>query len=467
MKTHPDNKELLKIINEIEDQFDLSKLNVRNINIWPLVRISICFGLIANRYNVGTFVNEKKGKTILSLISDIISLKKFLSKKPKINTLHTTHNLYLFNINNKIYDRVHFGNEFTEIQNNSKIKRINFSDFSINYIDNNKSITNLSSIFLFYKIISVPYSLFIFFGNFITFINLFYFYRFLKKKHISAINILFKIPFKVSYIFLISGFMKYFFKKCEIKLLRHANYYSLDSMAMTLAARRCNIEIENIQHGSQSKDHPAFGRWNAAQKDGYDLLPSMFSCWDKESVTILKQSFGSSAKQSVRLSKYSWVDAWKNNEIQYNFDEIKFFSRGKFNILLTLQPSIEGIQDFVLDTIKETSDDVCWWIRLHPRQLTKQTITYIKNSLPQTTSKISVDLASESPLPAILSVTDLHITAFSSSVYEASLFNVPSLITHKMGIDYYGQNLKNLNASYCNNCDLILENIKNGVKSKF
>ena len=43
----------------------------------------------------------------------------------------------------------------------------------------------------------------------------------------------------------------------------------------------------------------------------------MFSCWDKESVTILKQSFGSSAKQSVRLSKYSWVDAWKNNEIQY------------------------------------------------------------------------------------------------------------------------------------------------------
>ena len=67
MKTHPDNKELLKIINEIEDQFDLSKLNVRNINIWPLVRISICFGLIANRYNVGTFVNEKKRKNNIKL----------------------------------------------------------------------------------------------------------------------------------------------------------------------------------------------------------------------------------------------------------------------------------------------------------------------------------------------------------------------------------------------------------------
>ena len=163
MNTYPDNQELLKIINELEDQFDLSKLNIRDVNIWPLIRISICFGLISNRYNIGTFVNEKKGKTILSLISDIIALKKFLSKKPKINTLHTTHNIYLFNINNKIYDRVHYGNEFNEIQNNSKTKRINFSDFSINNIDNNKSISNLSSLFLFYKIISVPYSLFLFF----------------------------------------------------------------------------------------------------------------------------------------------------------------------------------------------------------------------------------------------------------------------------------------------------------------
>ncbi len=467
MKTNPDNQELLKIINELEDQFDLTKLNVRGLNIWPLVRISICFGLIANRYDVGTFVNEKKGKTIFSLISDIISLKKFLSKKPKINTLHTTHNLYLFKINNKIYDRVHYGNEFNDIQNNSKINRINFSDFSISSINNNKSRTNLSSLFLFYKIISVPYSLFLFFGNFMTFINLFYFYSFFKRKHINTIDILFKIPFKVSYIFLISRFMKYFFEECEIKLLRHANYYSLDSMAMTLAARRCNIEIENIQHGSQSKDHPAFGRWNVAQTDGYDLLPSMFSCWDKESVTILKQSFSSSAKHNVRLSKYSWVEAWKKNEIHYNFDEIKSFARGKFNILLTLQPSIDGIQDFVLDAIKKTSDDVCWWIRIHPRQLTNHSVNFIKDSLPQTTSKISVDLASTSPLPAILSITDLHITAFSSSVYEASLFNVPTLITHKMGVDYYGQNLKNLNAHFCNNIDLITEKIRNGVKSKF
>ena len=117
--------------------------------------------------------------------------------------------------------------------------------------------------------------------------------------------------------------------------------------------------------------------------------------------------------------------------------------------------------------MQETSDDICWWIRLHPRQLTMQSVNFIKDSLPQTTSTTSVELASTSPLPAILSITDLHITAFSSSVYEASLFNVPTLITHKMGLDYYGQNLKNLNAHYCNNIDLITEKIRNGVKSKF
>ena len=64
MKTYPDNQELLKIINELEDQFDLSKLNIRDVNIWPLIRISICFGLISNRYNIGTFVNEKRKNDI-------------------------------------------------------------------------------------------------------------------------------------------------------------------------------------------------------------------------------------------------------------------------------------------------------------------------------------------------------------------------------------------------------------------
>ena len=61
-------------------EFDLNKLNIRDVNIWPLVRISICFGLIANRYNIGTFVNEKKGKKISSLISDFISLKNSYPK---------------------------------------------------------------------------------------------------------------------------------------------------------------------------------------------------------------------------------------------------------------------------------------------------------------------------------------------------------------------------------------------------
>mgnify|MGYP007000245047 len=38
---------------------------------------------------------------------------------------------------------------------------------------------------------------------------------------------------------------------------------------------------------------------------------------------------------------------------------------------------------------------------------------------------------------------------------------------HKMGIDYYGDNLKDLNANYCIDSDSILKILKNGVVNKF
>tara|TARA_B100001057_G_scaffold499631_1_gene611046 strand:+ start:1093 stop:2496 length:1404 start_codon:yes stop_codon:yes gene_type:complete len=462
-----DNQELLKIINELENTLDISALNLKDLNIWPLIRISICFGLIAIRYDTKTFVKAKRSKNIFSIFKDFWYFKEFISKEPKIRTIHATHDLYLFKINNKIYDRVHFGYEQNDDENYSAIKRINLSDLSLRSIKNDLSIIHFPSIFLLLKIISIPYSIIIFFRNLKTFKNLFNVYRFFNNRGINTTSIFFKIPFKLSYILLLSKFMKYFFEKCETKLLRHANYYSLESMALTLAARRCNVTVENIQHGSQSNDHPAFGGWNKVPSDGYDLLPSVFSCWDEESVKVLNRSFNSIKKHRTRLSKYFWVDAWKNNEISYNFNEIKANSNQKYNILLTLQPSINGIQDFVSECIEKSSKDVCWWIRLHPRQLTKQSISNIKESLPKTSSKISIETASFSPLPALLAVSDLHITAFSSSIYEASYFNIPTIVTHKMGFDYYGQNFKTLNAIYCEDSNSILENIKNGVDRKF
>ena len=74
---------------------------------------------------------------------------------------------------------------------------------------------------------------------------------------------------------------------------------------------------------------------------------------------------------------------------------------------------------------------------------------------------------SHSGFKCVLSITDLHITGFSSSVYEASYFDIPTVLTHKMAKDYYGEDLEILKAIICETKDDIINSIKNGINNKF
>ena len=66
---------------------------------------------------------------------------------------------------------------------------------------------------------------------------------------------------------------------------------SLDSMAITLAAKRRSINVINFQHGVQTEDHPAFSCWKNIPLDGYEFLPTQFLCWDINSFNSMNQFF--------------------------------------------------------------------------------------------------------------------------------------------------------------------------------
>jgi hypothetical protein len=469
MDPNLDNRNILKVINEFEASYDLSSIKANNFNIWPIVRIAICFGLISKRYSGDTFLKQKKSKK--SAFASFIAYRSFLSmNKQEINiqTLDVTHDIYLYKINEIFFDRVHFESKIEKNDDYLK-KRFNLADFTLRDKTHNKVEMDFFQAVRLYKLLSLPYTLLVILKNIEILKHLLNLHVFFRSKSINSISILIKIPFKVSYAILLSKFGKFFFKRSTVKFLRHANYYSLESMALTLAARECGIKVSHVQHGSQSDDHPAFGKWNNISSQGYDLLPEVFECWDQQSMEVIKRSFGSHAHHYANLNGYKWVDAWKKGEIPFNTNELKMFAKNKFNILITLQPSINGVQDFVKDCINESSDNIRWWIRLHPRQLTDVAINEItktfKNKIKS--EAVIVNLASTSPLPSILSVTDLHITAFSSSIFEASYFDIPTIITHKMGLDYYGSDLDSLNGSFCNNSTCIKKKIEDGVNSKF
>ncbi len=462
----PSNHDLLKTINELEDHIKPSSMRINGYNIWPLIRISICFGLISERYQSKSFYQNKKQS--IGIIKAFLNYLSYHSnnKNMSIGVLNVTHDVYQNTINGSVFDRVHYGNESKKI-NNNEVTRLNLADFSIRDVNNNKKRLDFFNLVRLIKMISIPCTIFIVIRNYKTFRSFFSIYKFLKAKNLNTLLILVKLPFKISYAFLLSTYVAKFFRRCNITALHHSNFYSLDSMALTLGARRCDIPVINIQHGVQAKNHPAFGRWKNIPPSGYKLLPSEFICWNQQSVNTLEKSFKFCENHKSTLSQYHWVNGWKNEKIPFDYKEIKSKALNKFNILVTLQPSINGIQDIIRDSINETSDEVRWWIRLHPRQQTDIAKKEIKDMIIDSYKKDVIDLASSTPLPALLSITDLHITGFSSSIYEASYFNIPTVLTHKMAKDYYGKDLEILKASICETKDGIIESIKNGINNKF
>ena len=463
------NKDILKIINEYEHHQKHNLLNISQINMWPLVRIAICFGLISKRYDAETFTKVKtknKFKNYLNFIRKYNLIKSVIKKDKRLESLEISHDTYLFKFDNKIFDRVHFR---ADTKNTDTLnKRLNLAHYTLTNEKNDKIEIDLSPVITLLRLCSIPYTLFICLKNYKFFFNFFALYKFFKKKDINIFLILAKIPFKMAYLILLAKHTKYFLHNIPFKSIRHANYYSLDSMAITLGARYCNIPVYHLQHGSQSEDHPAFGLWSNIPKEGYDLLPEVFLCWNKDSINILDNSFKLNKNHSAVLNGYKWVEAWLNEEMPYDFNQLKSLSENNLNVLLTLQPSINGIQDFIEDCIEKSADNVKWWIRIHPRQDNKYTINEIKDKFKDNLSKnIEINIATSSPLPALLSITDIHITGFSSSIFEASYFGVPTVITHKMGLDYYGEHLSNLKAEYCDSSENLMRILMNAQNNKF
>jgi hypothetical protein len=453
------NDEILKLFNKLEDKAAINEFNACGFNIWPIIRMSVCFGLISARYNKNTMkeltLKERRGylyKSIRSLFRG--------AKKKKSSILFITHTNYLETINEVVYDRVHYGHVNRKISQGDDCIRLNLANKEVSYLNGNEKRLELFSLFRFIKFLSLAYCIFKIPVDWKTYKRLYSINKFFKSNGVYLTSTLLKIPFKVAYVFILSKFVNRSLLLNNVNAVYHSYYYCLECMAITLAARRCGIDTINVQHGVQAKYHPAFGMWDNVPKEGYELLPDEFKCWNKASLDVINNWALNNKHHYATVSSYHWADSWNKEAIPYNYNILRNESADYFNVLVTLQPSLHGIQDIVKECMQTTERNIKWWIRLHPRQLTNEYINDIKHSLKDYECPINIELASSKPLPAILSVIDLHITGFSSSIYEASYFSMKTILTHETGLDYYGDNLKMLRASYCADSECILTQIK-------
>lgn len=223
------------------------------------------------------------------------------------------------------------------------------------------------------------------------------------------------------------------------------SYYNLDGMAINLACRKLNIQSVDIQHGFQGNLHAAYGRWRKVPESGYELLPSIFWCWsDGDVEAISKWSAAVTRWHRPLRGGNLWLDQWLTDEqpVVRRYDkriqEILEQYPGQRHILVTLQTGLADLKTLspILEAMQRSKEIWRWWVRLHPC-MTRDRKTIKKLLQNYGIVDIDIDIATDFPLYALLRHMDVHITHSSSTVIEAQMFDVPSVVFSARGHEYF------------------------------
>lgn len=208
------------------------------------------------------------------------------------------------------------------------------------------------------------------------------------------------------------------------------------------AARSLGITVIELMHGTNiSKKDKIFAN-HMSKPD--EFLPNIILCFDDCTYSTVSEICIDRDITSSRTH-----DPW-NHLLQYNKNYFPQYSSSvtrseKFykHVLITLQWGYDGERDCLsgiipngilhpeLEKVIRENTNIFFSVRLHPIQRLRPSYkhhrTYIE-TLCSNLQNIEINYASIVPLPALLKEVDCHITMCSSSVGEAAVANVPSLL---------------------------------------
>lgn len=241
------------------------------------------------------------------------------------------------------------------------------------------------------------------------------------------------------------------------RLVAIAGYYGLEMMALVAACRRQGVRTVDLQHGMQGDLHVAYGRWSKVPESGFELLPDFFWCWsDAEARAIDAWRHGRTLKHRALIGGNPWLELWRRNDdpmvIRYDaiVRETKRKLPGERHVLVTLQFGYED-RDFLdplLWQAQRLPSNIVWWLRLHPSQL-KQVQALVARVRQLGLTNVNVTDATQLPLYALLRHMDLHVTHSSSTVIEAEMFGVRSVIGSKFGAELFADEIARQVALFC------------------
>jgi hypothetical protein len=425
-------KLIINALNEIQSELPTNQLLLNDIHIWPIIKIRLFFTAYYSKNSTNALpqghVNQKIQQRFFSRGFGFIkrSFQYFyLFYLPKKHIKYLTlgawsHRIF---VENKWLNRYYV---------NIKHKRIHieYADLKSTYIDNAKSTFTFHDLFSYQKR---------YFPKNIKNINVQMENNILFKQVIDAFNA--KIGMTIKY----NAFNNYLsrtiewscfwdklLKNLKPKEIRMLCYYDDIMLSLCIAANKLSLPVIDMQHGTQGGFHVAYSSFGKLPNGGYNSIPSAFSVWDLPSQRDLENAQIVPAEKII-LEGNPWIE--------FNKSKFKKSVNDKtIDILYTLQTGVP-IHEFVYEVIAETSTKYKWVLKTHPRMKGSE-ITVIEGRLKELIAAKRVEIDTKSNLLPLLLSSKLHTSAFSGSIQEARLMNIPTIISDALGVETFRQQLE-------------------------
>ncbi|MDA9101236.1 hypothetical protein N9K06_01025 [Omnitrophica bacterium] len=208
-------------------------------------------------------------------------------------------------------------------------------------------------------------------------------------------------------------------------------------MGLILACRNLRIKTADIQHGQQGKYNVKYTHWTRVPQEGYELLPDYYWCWGKPAAENIATWFaaGGVTHQPI-VGGNLWAEKWFGGSAPKLEPPAQHFleklEAHKKVLLVTLQPIESPLPAWFFSAVKAAPDDWYWLFRCHP--VYRKRMGILEDMIrSEGIENCEWQMASDLPLYALLQKTNHHMTCWSTTGYEALLFNVPTTIIHPEG----------------------------------
>ena len=416
-----DLKKAFELIHSLDKKNDAGVFVENDVDLWPLIRSRLWLYLINEH---GKTVSSKSGsgffcffkvwvsKAERLLVSFLFNKKKF----GKIDVLFFSRPVYLERISkNKIVDRI--VDPLVEMESRTyQVGKLYVSPFSFSKIPwkGSNVVSGIWKKKRYKKNLSNQF-----------------------KNEVAALLDEFSIdvPLEkfigllsqdyIRFCFFYHEMTKLFKATPSLKRIYIASWYFPDMMGVIAAAKEYGVIAIDIQHGKQGKYQAMYNGWDSLNvKKKFKLLPDFFWCWGEPTKKEIFKTGRNRCSHFPIVGGFLWPDFYS----QHNAKNLQHQAVDHPVLLFTMQPpqanNKSRIPAFLLKLMSEMKN-LHVIFRPHPNDINaRNEIIKVLNTQDFNYSVSNVDATMYDDIL----LCSHHITAYSSSCYEAELFKKPTML---------------------------------------